>query len=1048
MKPFIHIAGIFVLCMAVLGSTQYCHSQVYPYPYQSEVFLQHSARTLIDQGMIRRAASRLASSPRKLDHSVIRNMRVFNRADVLRHSQIRPSAQRELGEFVNSGSNTPHNAHAWAERAFIALEDSDAPLAIDFFGRSSTEALKALRERQDTAYRSLAHMALFWEGASRARLGQYQEAVATFSSCVKADSSGIYSGWAVFSTGQLHELNGNSELAIVQYSHVRKFYPNSTVVIAARIREAMVYLTLRQPERALDVLADVPRLIALSNLKDSSLQDQLYFDHVNEDLLLVQAEALTLRGLHKDALDSCQSFISRYPSSPYIWHVRLHAAYAALSVGKNDYALENSNSIVEGLADEGSIVRQQALLYRALALKKLGRDAESRSAFRDLSVMNGYMFQAQALVEIGQDAYENGEYDKARKAIERAERESRDASTTVRAQIILGAVLLETQQWAKAAQTYERALDLALDAPERYVPGKITLLSEIRLKRGIALIQAGQTRQAIGALTEFLGSHPTDPRRDEATFWLAESMYRGDLLKNAQELYEEVVNRFTSSSRREEALYGLSWTYFRRRNFDRSSRSFGELLQLYPKSRYATEALARRGDAYYISKQFQAAAEQYSEAAIKGPATEDGQYAAYQSGQAWYRAGNNDRARESMRKFVLRYPHSRLADDAMYLIGYISFQEKNDDQAIEEFNKLLSAYPEGDQAVRALYTIADSRYNLGDVEGALAGYRTVIGRYPSHPLATESAKNMQISLLSMGRSQEAIAIADEFIAANPQSLAAEEFSLKKAEIFYSGKNYSNAAQELQAYMKSFPSSVRQDEVLYMLGRTYLSMNDIGQARSAFFELEKKHIGSAFIPSSKIDLAEYFTTKADASSADSVYRVVWEKFPNDSSLASRAGYERATLARLRQDTIGAIELFRSTADRYPRSEYGDQARYQATVLYRRQGTIDSARFHLEVLARRTERPAIASNALYDLGTSYMREKRYDQAIIHFENVRTEFAGFEDFYTLSLLSLGECYESVNRIADARTVYELLVRLRPDDDYGKTAASRIKRLKKGRQ
>ncbi len=1022
------------------------NAQVSPYPYLSAPRLERSVRLLLDAGMIRRAAAELDALSQVRRHSSVADVVPFDKADVLRLSDNRAGADREMDAFLRERSNSPFTPLAWMERAVAALEDKDFEAAWSLFDQCATASHAAMEERNDTIYVRLEHSARFWEGACRASLGQYKEALVAFQSCVDADSSGQFAPYAFYATGQLRDHNGDLRQAINSYAIVRTRYPLSNVVVASRVREAIDLVALRKPERALDVLVGLETVIA--RRPTELVPEQIDAETAGEEMSLIRAEAHTLRGRYNEAYDSCAAFLQRYPTSNYRWFVHLHAGLNALNTSRPDVARIHYETVLDYVPDEASPIRQQALLYHALSLKRLGKSDDAVKAFGALASQSGYVYQSQALVEMGQAAYEAGDYDKARKALERAERESRDAPTSIRAHILLGATLIELQQWAKAAQAYERAQRIAEEAAEEFMPDRQIYLAEIRLKRGICLVQSGQTQNAIAALTDYLGNHPTDIHRDEATFWLAESMYRADLLKNAQELYEEVVKRYTASQRREEAMYGLAWTFFRRRDFDRSTAMFGELLRTYPSSRYAAEALTRRGDGLYISRQFRAAADQYEQAAAKAPSTEEGQYASFQAGQASYRAGDLGGAVENMKRFVQKYPKNRLADDAMYLIGWIAFQQRNDAKAIEDFQRLLTAYPDGDQAVRALYTIADAQYNLGEIDASMSTYRSVISRFPSHPLASEAAKSMQVALIGMGRTQEALDIADTLINANPQSGAAEEFAFKKAEIFYSGRNYTSAASELEAYMKRYPSSQRQDEALYLLGRTYLTMNDLVQARSSFSEIEKRYPQSPFIVSSKLDLAEHFSKSANSTSADSLYEIIWTKFASDTDAASRAGYERALIARMRGDSAAAIALYRSTADKYAGAEYADQSRYQVAALYRRMGVVDSAQYHLGILAQRSDKPQFASNALYELGTIDLREKRYDEAIVHYERVRQEYAGYEDWYTLSLLALGECYEALKRFEEARDVYEAVMRLRPDDDYGKTADARIKRLKKVRR
>ena len=1037
--------GLIVVAMFCALSTSVV-AQISPYPYLSAPHMERGVRSLIDAGMIRRAAADVAILDQTRRNTAVADVVPFDKADILKSSGNRAGADREMDAFLRERTHSPFVPLAWMERAVAALEDGDPEAAAESFAWCARESMIAFEQRRDSFYITMAHKAFFWEGAARASIGQFVEARDVFGASIKSDSLGEYAAYSHYAMGQIYEHNADVHQAINSFGLVRTRYPTSNVSVAARIREAVDLVSLRRPERALDVLTGIELL-----LNDSARENgakQIDVDAAREEIALVRAEAYTLRRNYQEALDSCETFITRYPISRYRWHVHLHAGYDALMLGLLDKSLNHYAVILDSLTDDASPIRQQALLYHTVVLNRVGKMEEAVKAFTSLASQAGYPFQAQALIELGQIAYETKDFDRARKALERAERESRDAATSIRAHLLLGATLIEMQQWSKAASAYERAQSIAEEAADEFLSDRQMYLAEIRLKRGICLIQAGQVQPAINALTDFLGNHPNDAHRDEATFWLAESMYRADLLKNAQELYDEIVKRFTASLRREEAMYGLAWTFFRRRDFDRSTSMFGELLRSFPTSRYAAEALARRGDALYILRQFRAAAEQYEQAAATSPTSEEGQYAAYQAGQASYRAGDLSGAVENMRKFMQRYPISKLADDAMYLIGWIAFQQHNEAKAIEDYQRLLVAYPDGDQAVRALYTIGDAQFNLGDVEASLVTYRSVISRYPSHPLASEAAKSMQGALLSLGRTQEALDIADTLINSNPYSNSAEEFAFKKAEIFYSGRNYTNAAAELESYMKRYPSSQRQDEALYLLGKTYLTMNDMQQARAAFVDIEKRFSKSPFIVASKLDLAEHFTKSANATSADSLYDVIWTTFPADTDAASKAGYERAQSARMRGDTARAMMLYRETADRYSGAEYADQSRYQVATLYRKIGSNDSALYHLALLTVRTDKPQFVSNALYDRGTIFLRAKQYESAIADYERVRQEYAGYEDWYTLSLLALGECYESIKRFDEAAAVYEVVLRLRPDDDYGKTADARIKRLKKVRR
>lgn len=1014
------------------------------YPYVSHVQREMRTQTLLTQGMVRRAVAYVDSLGTVDSRTAVADNVLFDRAAVFSRSGYRQSALGSLEPFVTECSNSPFAPFARAEQGLLSLEAAGYKDAIVYLAEATQLALRAARSREDSTYHALAHLSAFWEGAARAALGQHQESIGAFARCVEIDSTGPYASWASYALGQVLERNGELAAAAEAYRRAQNVNPREPIALGARTRRASMYVALRQPQRAFDVLMDIDSLLEQGSVVDTT---GVAGPRTKEEVSLIRAEALTLMGSYHQALQQCDTFLSAFPSSIYRWYVRLHAGFTSMNVGQAVTARNHFQMLIDSVDDEDSQLRQQALLYRAVALARLGRSDDAQKAFQALSVQTGYPYQAHALVELGQMAYQKGEFEEARTSLEKAERVSPDAIVRLRAQVLLGATLIELQLWAKAAAVYERAQKIAEEATEQMVPERTSTLAEIRLKRGVSLVQTAQIRPAITALTEYLGNHPDDRRRDEGTFWLAEAMYRADLLKNAQELYEEVVRQYTASPRREEALYGLAWTYFRRRDFERSTSMFGELIRTFPSTRFATEALARRGDGLFISRQFAAAAHQYSKAAAEAPNTDDGQYAAYQAGQASYRAGDHPGAIRDLRRFIQRYPKSRLADDALFLIGWIAFEDRNDLLALEEFQRLLAAYPDGDMSVRALYTSGAAQYNLQQLDAALSTFRSVIARYPSHVLATEAAKKMQTILLGQGRTQEALDVADSLILANPQSIAAEDFAFKKAEIFYSGQNYSNAASELEAFMKKYPSSGRNDEALYLLGQTFLSMNDETQARAAFKRIDDGYPKSPYRVQAYLELADYFRNSANSRSADSLYAIVWNEMRHDSDAASQAGYARAMIAYERGDTLTSLTRFRETADLFAGREYAEQARYQVATLYRRGIDVDSAAYHLGILVTRVDRPYLVANALYDLGMIFKTSRQLDAAINAFERLRNDYAGFEDAYSKGLLELGECYEKVKRIDDALQVYGVVRDLRPDD-FGKTATSRIQRLRKGRR
>lgn len=1033
--------SIYIALVAVVLYTMVGHAQNLPVPPYAGVSQSHS---FVKEGLLQRSRAILRNLQRSYGTSASFDEAEMDRGQVLRDRGMAERAKDLHASYARQYVRSPASSFSALEAGFIAIELGDYPSAIEYLQRAALFADIDKMNRNDSLYRLLALQTHFWLGSCYAQTERFDDAYREWTVCEQLGAKDTLAAHAMYAIGQAQEINGLEPEAYKTYDRVMQTYPRSTFSAEAQARRAVIDLRKRLPAKAIDDLQGID----LDVLHFRQIGDSSICDVVAKHVLVVRTQALAMQQLYDRAIDSVRAYLRRYPASDYEGLQRLVAGYAFLYTKQVDSALAMYDAIIASALPEDSEVRQQALLYRALCLAKVGRETDAEQLYTGLSMQSGYPFKAHALIEVGQIFYERGEFDKAIKQFEKAEREAHDATVILRSQLLLGSALIQRQQWARAATVHERALVIAEAADQTQVPLRNEYLAVARLNIGICLAQVNQPSKAITALTDYLGNHPADPRRDEATFWLAEMMYRENLLKNAQELYEEIVRRYTASQRREEAMYGLAWTFFRKRDFTRSSKAFEELISSYPNSQYVIEAMVRRADGLYISRQFKAAATQYEEAAAKGKHTDEAQYAAYQAGQAAYRGGEIDHASDLMRRFIQRFPKSRLADDAMYLIGWVAFQKQDDEGAIREFERLLQAYPDGDHAVRAQYTIADAHYNLGNYEQSIATYRSVMSQYPSHPLATEAAKSLQEVLVGQGRIDEALSVLDTLIGANPGSVAAEDFTWSKAQIFYAGKNYATAAAELSAYLKKYPSTQRKDEALYQLGKTYLTMSDLAQAIANFQELEHQFPSSPFVLSYRLDMGYYYATNANMTASDSVYSIVWNGYPADTAAASLAGYELAEHARMRGDTSKAVSQYLLAADRYPTSPNGAQARYKLAQLYRKNGQIDSARFHLQLLAQQTSQPSVVANVFYDLGTTYFRERAYEKAAEYFVRVREDYAGIEDWYTLSMLALGECFEQLAQKDQALDAYQTIAALRPDDDYGKTAAARVKRLKGGRK
>jgi TolA-binding protein len=1021
-------------------------SQIVEPPVDYGTKIVSESQDLFDRELLHLSENKLIEEILKFQHSVSFDKSVLLQANIDLNAGNFNIADGMLADFIKSRTNSPFIPFAALQRGYMTFELGKYKQAEVLFEETELYALDDYKVRGEKAYLDIAHKAAFWRAMALSHQGRHQDALPVFLSTAVKNPTSEFSDDSYYYIGRIHEINRNHDSALYYYRLVTKNYPKSNVFLVSIIREANNNLMLRQPSSALIALERAETVASHIESKDSislTYEPQIFSDNALEKIRFMKGDAYNIGGNHKEAVKIFESFIKDFPNSPWINYARLGYGWALLNLNEYEKALNEYNLVIANSNDSNLHARSIAQLYRVVALKRKGDADTARKELVALALQPAYPYQGLVLLELGQLNYEEGDYDKAIKSLERAERESQDGRTAVRTHLLLGATYLEMKLWEKAVQQYKKASNLATASNEIIMPNKKWYISEAILKEGIALVQSHRASEAISALQNFIGNNKGDSRNEEALFWLAESFYKIELLKNATDTYNKLLDLYPRSSRREEALYGLGWSYFRLKDFGNSSKIFDKMIAEYPKSKYSVEVLTRQGDGYYMEKKFQNAANAYKRAATLSPGTEEGQYASYQLAHALYRNSNYEPAISSLLDFVRVYNKSPYSPNALYLIGWIRFQQRKYAESVDNFEFLINAYPQSSLTPRAYYAIGDAYYNLGKFEQAITSYKTVIESYPGNEMAPEAIKSIQFCLQALGREAEAIDIANQYVASNPESPFAPVFQKKIGEMFYQGRKYKDAITEYDKFLQKNPTDESVPEVLYWKAKSYESLNETDEAQQIFEKLVKEYPKNDYAPLAMLDNGLLQIEIANIAKADEILKSLQEKYP-ESSNAAQAGFERGILKYKLGDTLKALDIFYGVTTKYAGTDWGDQSRYNLAMHYRSSGKNDSSRFHFAFISAIEDNPNISSECQYRIGELWMRDKDYEKAIEAFTVVKDKYEGFEDWYSLSLLGLGESYENTEKIEEAKEIYKALEALRPDDDFGNTAKSRLKRIK----
>lgn len=1036
---------LFILALALFFSYNDGYSQTYLYDIEYGTNTYYESQQLFDVQLLRESELKVLDAISKFPDNPAYGKSELLRAKIDLISGNYEVSLNTLLQFIEKYPNSPLIPEANLQIAYIYLEQGNYPDAHKSFDKTITAVESDILQRKNFEYlANIEEDAIYWKGIATYQQGRYLEAIPVFKELVKKYPQSKNADDALFGIGMIYERNRDYDSAIVQYNLIENNYPYSNCVLASYIRSANNNIVQRKATRAFFDLEYATNIYNHIQSKDSLgmlYETQTYIKAPFEEINYLRGEAYNVVGNYAEAKSTFRAFVESYTVENLRFYFILGLGWASLNLQEYNEALKYYEQVISEADESDKNIRYLAEMYRAITLEKSGQIDDAQRELAGLASRADFPYSGVALLELAQINYEAENYNDAKKNLIRAEREENSGRIAARIHLLLGATYLQMGNYSNALDEYDKANVIVSNSDPVFLPEKKYYESEILFKKSVCLIQTHRYAEAISNLNNFVGAHPQDGRIPEALFWLAESYYRTDLLKNAQKTYNQLMINYPNF-RREDVLYGLGWSYFRDKNFKSSSDIFSMLAREFPKSKYAVEVLTRQGDGYYLQKDYSQAANFYSQAAKLSPKSDEGQYSAYQLCHALYRSSRFEEAITALLSFVGNYPNSAYAPNAVYLIGWIKFNQKQYVDAINNYTYLIDAYPQSGLVARAYYAIGDAYYNQSSYDQAIAYYKKVVELYPSNALAPEALKSMQYCYSALGKEDEAIAIAEQYIQSNPNSPYIEEFAFKKGEMFYSGKKYKDAISEYEKFISDHPGSDKDAEALYWMGKSYQNLNEKEKAIDVFNDLYKKYPKSEFAPQGLLEIATIIEGQTYLQSADSVYKIINKNY-DSTEYDAQAIFQRASISAQMNDTIRSIDLYKSVAQKYPTSIYGLNSRYRIAMYYRNNSVNDSARKEFEILSTISTDNDLTAEALYRIGELWMRDHNWDQAIETFIIVKDKYTNVEVWFPLSLLNLGEAYEKKGETDKAIDIYKALTAINPDDDYGRTARNRLKNL-----
>jgi TolA-binding protein len=344
---------------------------------------------------------------------------------------------------------------------------------------------------------------------------------------------------------------------------------------------------------------------------------------------------------------------------------------------------------------------------------------------------------------------------------------------------------------------------------------------------GVSLLRSGSWSDSIAAFASFRSRYPGSRFRTRVSYWTAEAVfrlagseYRAGRFAASRDLYGRVILDSPLSPRVPDAIFFLAESETALGNGEEAGRRYRTLLTLYPDSAYRETAMLRIAET------------------------------------AW-RQGDTARALALLDDKRLSFPGSPRRGTALRMRGDIRLQQREYERAAADYTDALAAMTDGPQERTAWYSRGLAELGLGRTEDAQRSFGHAADG-PPDALAEAAGWQRAVLLARGGDRGEAEQALEDFIARFPSSPRRELATLIAADLLERSGDTRAAVKQWDALV-SFPGSA---EYLFRRGIAFIALGRTSEALDDFQRLVRSFPGSPRSAEASYSIGYLYTLRGE------------------------------------------------------------------------------------------------------------------------------------------------------------------------------------------
>lgn len=855
--------------------------------------------------------------------------------------------------------------------------------------------------------------AQYWIGESYVHEGKFSEAINYLENAISSRAGNKYLDYAIYSLAGVYERKGDYKSAVTYYDELISFYRNSPLLAAAQIRIGYCYFKLKDYDASILELSN-PNIGTMTAEKQA-------------EALYLLANAMYHTSDYEGAYKIYADIQNKFPSVSFIRDLRYAFAWTNFRLNKFADAYKFFNSVsetedsmgIEAFFWKGEAKRNTGLLDEALKIYE-----QFLLKFPNSEKVQGVKYQ------LGLISYSDKKYEQAVKFLVGSVT-GKDKIITLKSYILLGEIELYRKKYQLADNYFGSVISMS--------PEDVSLLYRARLGKAISSYHQEKYKEVSDILKKIEEDNPNF-EFEKVSFFLAEALFNQKQYKEALSYY----NRISTEDKQfgSFALYGKAYTYYNQADYKNATFYFSDFLKLFKNDERTDDASLRLGDSYFAVKDYDAAVRTYRDILSKKSKGVRADYVSYQLALAYYKAGKIKESLAELNSVSALYSKSEYGENALYLAGWIHFQQANYNAAIDKFLLMINTMPRSRLIPMILYSIGDSYFNLGSYDSSIAYYSRIVTSHAGSSYLFDAINGIQYCYIAKGDLTGAALIIDRYARQYKSSPFADELFLKKGEIFYTNGDYETAIAYYNEFIDLFPGSEHTADAFFWIAKSYRTTGKVLEAKQTFRALAERFPNAEITVSAVIELASLYQADNNNGEALKVINSVLGNFTK-SPRYPELMYTKGKLLLVMNDAGGAYDLFDETSVYYADNLFGDKSKIELGKLELQNKRYKKAAEVLQkVVSKRND--DLAAEAQYILGLVYTADGKNNDAITSFVRVTNIFSLYDEWVTKSYLRLGELYTKSGDKNKAREMYKNVLAKHPDDEYGKEAQTKLRKLK----